>query len=83
MANSITRKNSSLRSEIRTIKTKKGNYLVIRFEDDKNLNLEYHIYAEVKGTEAAIDCAKEFDVILNIKDNTRTKWDKIWKSINS
>lgn len=83
MANSITRKTSSLRSEIRTIKTKKGNYLVIRFEDDKNLKSEYHIYAEVKGTEAAIDCAKEFDVVLNKKDNTRTKWDKIWKKINS
>ena len=83
MTKKIARKKSSLRSEIRTIKTKNGNYLVIKFEDDKNGNSEYSVYAEIKGTDAAIDCAKEFNVVLSKKDNTRTKWDKIWKNINS
>ena len=81
MSNKIAKKQSGLRSEIRTIKTKKGNYLVIRFKDDKNIKSEYHIYAEVKGTEAALDCSKEFNVILKKSDNTRVKWDKIWEAI--
>ena len=81
MANKIATKRSSLRSEIRTIKTKKGNYLVIRFKDDKNSKAEYHVFAEINATEATVDCGKEFDVVLKKKDNTRTKWDKIWNNI--
>jgi hypothetical protein len=82
MAKKIKKKQSGLRSEIKTIKTENGNYLVIRFKDDKNIKAEYHIYAEIKGTEAALDCSKEFNVIFKKSDNTRAKWDRIWGLIN-
>ena len=79
-------KKSNFRSEIRTFKGKKGNYLIIKFKDDKNKTDEFHVYAEVIAKEAARDIANVLGIKLppNKKKNeanVRTIWDFVWKEL--
>ncbi len=76
-------KTSAFRSEFRTIKGVKYNYLVLRFWDKGNW--EYHVFAEVVAKKAARDVAKQLGVVLiNDKrkdeggNNIRQLWDQIW-----
>jgi hypothetical protein len=77
----ISIKHSPPRSEVRSIRAGKHNYIVFRFWDKRNW--EYHVYAEVVGKKAAREVAKEFNVKLPPAKpktkNMRQLWDKIWK----
>ena len=74
-------KKSTPKSEIRTVRDRKGHsYIVMRFWDDKNENWEYSVYAEVVAKEAARDIAKNYGVILPASENrnVRALWNIIW-----
>ena len=73
-------KSSAPRSEMRTVTDGNHNYIVMRFQDDKNKNWEYHVYAEVVAKEAARDIALHLGLELPSSDthNVRQLWDIIW-----
>ena len=76
-----TLKSSEPRSEMRTVRAGKHNYIVIRFWD--KINWEYHVYAEVVAKKIAREVAKELKVVIPPAKpktiNTRQLWDKIWE----
>lgn len=75
-------KKSAPKSEIRTVRDKKGHsYIVMRFWDDKNNNWEYSVYSEVVAKEAARDVAKNYGITLpsSKTHNVRSLWNIIWE----
>lgn len=74
-------KSSPQRSEIRTVRAGKSNFIVMRFWDDKNNNWEYQVFAEVVAKKIARDVASHFNIELPSSDthNVRQLWDIIWE----